>query len=141
MADNLLLYTAVYDNVGGALADLKRLEELHDQDMIGKYDAAVVDKKDGDAHIVKRLDRPRVRVIPESFGGGNLPRKELKEAAQELSSEEAALIVVGEPTFEEGFSKAISGAAKSVKRTLDATVDELASDLQQALKEPEEQKS
>jgi hypothetical protein len=31
--------------------------------------------------IVKRMDRPRVRVIREVLGGGTLPRKELKEAA------------------------------------------------------------
>ncbi len=138
MADKLLLYTAVYDNVGGALADLESLEGLHREDMIGKYDAAVIGKENGDPHIVKRMDRPRVRAIPEALGRGALARKELKDAAQELSAEQAALIVIGEPTFEEAFNEAISGAAKSVKRTLDATVDELASDLQQALREPEE---
>jgi hypothetical protein len=28
------------------------------------------------------MDRPRIRVIPEAFGSGTLPRKELKDAAR-----------------------------------------------------------
>jgi hypothetical protein len=43
--------------------------------MIGQYDAAVIDKEDGKPHVLKRMDRPHIRVIPEWFGGGTLPRK------------------------------------------------------------------
>jgi len=136
MAENheLALYTAVYGNVNNALADLDGLEQLHKDEMIGKYDAAVIDKQDGKPHIVKRMDRPRVRVIPEVLGLGTLRRKELKEAAEELTSDEAGLIVVGEPTIEKGFDKAITGSAKIVKRLVDATTDEIASELQEAIK-------
>jgi hypothetical protein len=49
--------------------------------MIGQYDAAVIDKEDGKPHVVKRMDRPHIRVIPEWFGGGSLPRKELHKGA------------------------------------------------------------
>jgi hypothetical protein len=80
------------------------------------------------------MDRPRVRVIPEWFGGGTLPRKELHEAAGELTASQAGLIAVGEPTIEEGVDKALTGAAKVVKRTVDATADEITSELQEALK-------
>ncbi|HUK67225.1 MAG TPA: hypothetical protein VLW50_00465 [Streptosporangiaceae bacterium] len=80
--------------------------------MIGKYDAAVIDKENGKPHIAKRMDRPRVRVIPEWFGGGTLPRKELHEAAEELTANQAGLIAVSEPTTEEGVDKALTGAAK-----------------------------
>jgi len=55
---------------------------------------AVIDKENGKPHVVKRLDRPRVRVIPEWFGGGALPRKELHEAAAELTADQAGLLVV-----------------------------------------------
>ncbi len=136
MADNheLALYTAVYQNVTTALADLDGLEQLHKEEMIGKYDAAVIDKQNGKPHIVKRMDRPRVRVIPEVLGFGTLRRKELKEAAEELTSDEAGLIVVGEPTIEKGFDKAITGAAKIVKRLVNATTDEISSELQEAIK-------
>ena len=131
----MALYTAVYGSVPPALEDLDAIEELHKESMIGKYDAAVIDQEEGKPHIVKRMDRPRVRVIPEMFGGGALPRKELKEAAQELTSDQAGLIVIGEPTIEKGFDKAVTRAARIVKHSVDATTDEIASELKEALKE------
>jgi len=132
--DNMVLYTALYDNVDDALEDLGAIEQLHKDSIIGKFDAAVIDRQDGQPHIVKRLDRPRVRVIPEEFGSGTLPRKELKEAAADLSGSQAALIVAGEPTLAEGFDKAVTQADKVIKRTLDATTDEIANELQEAVK-------
>jgi hypothetical protein len=132
--DNTLLYTAVYDDLSTALADLSAIEELHQDELLGKFDAAVIDQENGKPHIAKRLDRPRIRVIPEAFGGGALPRKELHEAANELSASQAGLIVVGEPTIEKGLDKAIAGAARVVKRSFDASTDEIASELQEALK-------
>ena len=130
----MVIYAAAYENVSDATTDLDALEQLHKDKLIGKFDAAVIDKEDDQPHIVKRVDRPRMRVIPELFGGGALPRKELKEAAMELTSEEAGLIMIGEPTIEKGFDKAVKGAAKVVKRSLDATSDEIASELKEALK-------
>ena len=66
--------------------------------------------------------------------GGTLPRKELHEAAEELTASRAGLIVVGEPTIEKGLDKAFTGAARVVKRTVEATTDEITSELQEALK-------
>ena len=132
--DNMMLYTAVYEDVSTALADLSVVEQLHKDELIGKFDAAVIDQENGKPHIAKRLDRPRIRVIPEAFGGGTLPRKELHDAAKELSASQAGLIVVGEPTIEKGLDKAITGAARVVKRSVDASTDEIASELQEALK-------
>jgi uncharacterized membrane protein len=134
MADKneLALYEAVYDDATAALADLQNLDQLHKDELIGKYDAAVVDVENGKPHIVKRSDRPRIRVIAEELGGGTLPRKELKEATEELRGEQAALIVVGEATIEKAFDKAVQGAAKVLKRSFDATTDEIAQELQQA---------
>ena len=130
--DNMVLYTALYDDVDDALDDLEAIEQLHEDAIIGKFDAAVIDQEDGKPHIVKRMDRPRIRVIPEEFGSGTLPRKELKEAAAELSGSQAALIVAGEPTLAKGFDQAVTKADKVIKRTLDATTDEVASELQEA---------
>lgn len=132
--DNMMLYTAVYEDLSAALADLSAVEQLHKDELIGKFDAAVIDQENGKPHIAKRLDRPRIRVIPEAFGGGTLPRKELHDAAKELSASQAGLIVVGEPTIEKGLDKAITGAARVVKRSVDASTDEIASELQEALK-------
>jgi uncharacterized membrane protein len=131
----LVVYAAAYGTVDAALAELDAIEQLHKDELIGSYDAAVIDKENGKPHIVKRMDRPRVRVIPEAFGGGQLPRKELKDAAQELTAKQAGLIVVGEPTIDKALDNAITGAAKVVKHSVDATTDQIASELQEALKE------
>jgi hypothetical protein len=130
----MVLYTATYDSVSSALADLDAIDQLHQDQMIGSFDAAVIDQQKGKPHIAKRMDRPRVRAIPEAFGGGTLPRKELMDAAAELTASEAGLIAVGEPTIEKGLSKALEGADKMMKRTVNATADEITSELQQALK-------
>src|SRR5262249_56629064 len=93
MADNepMTVYAAAYETVDDALADLDVIEQLHKDEMIGKFDAAVIDKEDHQPRIVKRMDRPHIRVIPEWFGGGTLPRKELKEAAEHLTADQAGL--------------------------------------------------
>ena len=134
MADSTLVYAGVYNDVYGALADLKALDQLHGAEVIGKFDAAVIDKKDGKARIAKRMDRPKARLIPELFGKGSLPRKQLKEAAQDLVAGEAGLIVVAEPTIEKALDKAITRASKVAKRRFDVATDQLASELVEALK-------
>jgi hypothetical protein len=68
------------------------------------------------------------------LGGGTLKRSELKEAAQELAPGQAALIVVGDPTIEKAFDKAVTSAAKVAKQSFDATTDELADALVAAAK-------
>jgi uncharacterized membrane protein len=130
----MVVYAASYEAVGDALTDLDAIEQLHKEEMIGQYDAAVIDKENGKPHVVKRLDRPHVRVIPEWFGGGTLPRKELHEAAEQLTATQAGLVAVVEPTLEKALDDALTRAAKVMKRTLDATTDEISSELQEALK-------
>lgn len=129
MTDNSVGYVAVYDDVNSALADLDALGSMHDDDLIGKYDAAVIDQESGKPHIVKRVDRPRIDVLPELVGKGVLPRGELRDAAKELDPGEAALIVVGEPTLEKAFDKAVTRADKVAKDSFDASADDLASAL------------
>ncbi len=100
---NLVLCTAEYGDVAAALRDLDAIEELHKDEMIGPYDAAVIDKENGRPRIVKRMDRPRIKIIPEELGSGRLPRKDLKDAAEGLTSNQAGLIVIGEPRRVCGF--------------------------------------
>jgi hypothetical protein len=85
-------------------------------------------------YIVKRMDRPRIRIIPEVFGSGTLPRKELHEAAQDLTASQAGLIAIGEPTIEKAVDTAIVNAARVSKRYVDAATDEIADELREALK-------
>jgi uncharacterized membrane protein len=136
MAENeqLVVYAAAYDTVEAAVADLDAIEQLHKDEIIGQYDAAVIDKENGKPHVAKRMDRPHIRVVPEWFGGGTLPRKELHDAAEQLTANQAGLIVVGEPTIEKGLDKALTKAARVVKRTVEATTDQITSELQEALK-------
>lgn len=131
--DNLVMCVAVYDTVDLAKADLDAIEDLHKHNVVGKFDAAVVDNQNGKPHIVKRLDRPMVRIIPEELGYGQLKRKELKEAASELTASEAGLIVVGEMTIEKAFDQAATHAAKTLKRIVDVTTDELTREMKEVV--------
>ncbi len=135
MAENAMLYTAVYSDSNSATADLDMFEKLHKEQVIGDYDAAVIDIEDGEPHIVKRVDHPATHVIPEVFGKGALPRKELHEAARSLEPGEAALVVVGEPTLEQAFEKAVTRAARTVKREVSLATDELTKELVETFKE------
>ena len=130
----LVVYAAAYETVDAARADLAAIEQLHKDKMIGHYDAAVIDKENGKPHVVKRMDQPYMRVIPEWSGGGTLPRKELHEAAEHLTANQAGLIAVGEPTIEKGLDEVLTKASKVVKRTVEATTDQITSELQEALK-------
>jgi len=130
----MVVYAATYGSVSAAETDLGAIESLHKDKVIGSFDAAVINQEDGKPHVVKRMDRPGVRVIPEWFGGGTLPREELHELAGQLTASQAGLIAVGEPTIDKALDKALANAGKVVKRTVDATTDEIASELQEALK-------
>ena len=132
----MIVYAAAYKTVEAALADMNNIESMHEDELIGRFDAAVIDRANykHKPRIVHRVDNSFFRVIPELFGGGTLPRKELYEAAEHLTADQAGLIVVGEPTIEQGLDKALTKASKVVKRTVQATTDEIASELQEALK-------
>jgi uncharacterized membrane protein len=134
MADNSVAYVAVYPSVDSALADLDALGELHDKDVVGKYDAAVIDQEDGKPHIVKRVDNPRINVVPELVGKGALPSGKLKDAAKQLDPNEAALIFVGDPTLDKAFDEAVTHASKVAKQNFDSTADDLAKALMNATK-------
>jgi hypothetical protein len=134
-SEEAVLYAAVYNDVGSALADLEAFEQLHRAKVIGKYDAAVIDKEEGKPHIVKRAEHPRIQIIPEWFGAGKLPRRELHEAAQALDAGAAELVVIGEPTLQKGFEQAVTKAANTIKRDLNATTEELSKELMAASKE------
>ena len=132
MANNSIGFTAVYDSVDSAMADLNALDELHDDKVVGKYDAAVVDLENGKPHIVKRVDNPRVNVLPELVGKGALPSGEVKDAAKGLGQGQAALIFVGDPTLDKAFEQAVTRATKVAKQEFDSTADQLSNALRGA---------
>jgi hypothetical protein len=128
-----IVYMAAFENVVQALQVLDAIERLPRDAMTGWCDAAVVDKFNGKTRIVKRVDRPGVRVIPEELGSGTLPRKELKDAADHLTAVEAGLIAIGEPVVEEVLGNAIFGAVSVHKFFVDASPGELTDELREAL--------
>jgi hypothetical protein len=68
------------------------------------------------------------------MGVGNLPRKELYEVAGRLEGDQAALIVVGEPTVAEGLEKALVDAVTTARNAVDAAADELTADAKEAFR-------
>jgi hypothetical protein len=42
-----VIYAGAYETVEATLTDLDAIEQLHKKEMIGQYDAAVIDKEDG----------------------------------------------------------------------------------------------
>ena len=133
--DQMDVYSASFSSVADAEKALDILQQLYKTEAVGTLDAAVIDVKNGKPHVVKRLDRPRIRVIPERFGGGALPRKEIREAAEELTAGQAGLLLVSsEPAIEKALDKAMSGAVRVGKRKVHATIDQITGELKEALK-------
>jgi hypothetical protein len=132
--DQPVVYSASFSSVTDAEKALDIIEQLYKTGGVGTLDAAVIDKENGKPHVVKRLDRPRIRVIPERFGGGALPRKELREAAEELTADQAGLLVVsGEPAIEKALDKALTGAIRLGKHEVHASIGHITSELKEAL--------
>ena len=130
--DYVVVYAVAYPTVAAAQAVLDSVG----QHVVGAdYDAAVVDKQNGKPHVVKRLDHPHTRIIPEWFGGGTLTRKELDEAAQELMADQAGLIVIGSAAIEPALDQVLAGTPKVVRREMEASIDEITSELQAAFKD------
>ncbi len=126
----VVVYAVAYPTVAAAQAVLDTIGHK----VGGDYDAAVVDKENGKPHVVKRLDHPHVRIIPEWFGGGTLTRKELDEAAQELLTDQAGLIVVGSAAIEPALDQVLAGTANVVRREMETTIDQISSELREAFK-------
>jgi hypothetical protein len=133
--DRLVVHVAAFSSVADAEQALATIEQLYKDGAVGTLDAAVIDKENGKPRVVKRMDRPGIRVIPEWFGGGALPRKEVREAAEQLTADQAGLLVVSsEPVIEKAVDKALTGAGQVAKHKVDATIDQITSELQEALK-------
>jgi hypothetical protein len=104
MFENLIIYGAAYDDVDGALADLNRFEKLGAGELVGPYDAAVIDVRDGLPQVVKRMDRRTLELIPELVARGRPP---IGVLAEPLGVGETALVVVGLPELENAFKRAV----------------------------------
>lgn len=61
-------------------------------------------------------------------------RKDLHEAAQELTADQAGLVAIGDPTLEQAADRAIQQATKRAERAFEDTADEISRELSDALK-------
>jgi hypothetical protein len=129
----VVVYAASYPTVAAAEAALDTIEHLNHAEVDGDYDAAVITKQDGKPHVAKRLAAPRARIIHEWFGHGQLTRKELDDAATELTADEAGLVVIGSAAIEPALDKVFAGT-KVLRQEIEATMDQITSELQEAFK-------
>lgn len=156
MSDNpMFLYAGEYESVDDAKADLDELKQLHDDQFVGTYDAAVLTKEDGKVKIVDKIEKPTQHggwaglavgaalglIFPPSVlvsglvGAGTgavighlrggMARSDLKEIGEMLEESESALIVVGEATIERGVDEAIKHAKKQMKKEVRADAREI----------------
>jgi uncharacterized membrane protein len=158
----VFVYAATYASLGDAEADDDTLLELHDVDLVGIYDVAIIDKDDeGKVHLTKHekptqhgawtgagvgavigiLFAPAIlatAAVGAATGGliGHLARgmsrSDMKELGDLLDDGQAALIVVGESKIGEQLDKHLQRAQKSVEKQIDADSKEFEKELEQA---------
>jgi len=155
MADRpVFLYAAIYDDVADASADFEAVLELHAVGLVGTFDAAVIEKRDGEVHVHK-TEKPTQHgawtgiavgalagilfppsIIGTAVAGGvaggvvghlwkGMSRGDLKELGEALDDGDAALIVIGESKVEEQVEKAVKRAKKVIEKEIDAEAEEL----------------
>lgn len=158
----LFIYEAVYGSREDAMADYDVLVGLHDLELVGTYDAAVVIKNDkGKVHVHKH-EKPTqhgvwtgiavgalvgilfppsligAAVVGGATGGviGHLARgmsrQDMKELGELLDAGQAAIVVVGESRVGEQLDKALSRAERTLEREVDADAKDLENEIEAA---------
>jgi uncharacterized membrane protein len=158
----VFLYAATYASLDDAEADYDTLLDLHDADLVGTYDVAVISKDDDGKVHVKKHEKPTQHgawtgagvgavlgiLFPPSILGfaalgaatggliGHLARGmsrgDMKDIGDLLDEGRAALIVVGESKLGEQLDKDLERAQKSVEKQIDADSGEFQKELEQA---------
>jgi uncharacterized membrane protein len=166
MSDNpLFVYAATYARTDDAWADYDVLLELHADELVGTYDAAVINKDEkGKVHVHKHekatqhgawggaavgalvgvlfppalLGAAAVGGVVGGLGGHfrkGLSRGDMKELGEGLLEGEAALVVIGESKVGEQLDKALTRADKSIQKEIDADSKDFKKELDEAQKE------
>jgi uncharacterized membrane protein len=165
----VFVYAATYASLDDAEADYDTLLDLHDDDLVGTYDVAIISKDDKGKVHVKKHEKPTqhgawtgvavgavvgilfppsiigMAAVGAATGGviGHLARGmsrgDMKDLGDLLDDGRAALIVVGESKVGEQLDKALERAQKSVEKQIDADSKDLQKELEQAAKELEKQ--
>ena len=161
----VFIYAATYSSLEDAEFDYGALLDLHEAELVGTYDVAIIDKDDeGKVHVEKH-EKPTQHgawtgiavgavvgiLFPPSIigaaavgglGGGvighlarGMSRGDMKDLGELLDEGQAALIVVGESRVEEQLDKVLTRAQKSIEQEIDADSKELEDQLKDAEKE------
>jgi uncharacterized membrane protein len=170
MSDNpVFLYAATYTSLDDAEADYDTLLDLHDDDLVGTYDVAIIHKDDNGKVHVKKHEKPTQHgawtgagvgavvglLFPPALigmaavgaaGGGlighlarGMSRGDMKEVGDLLDDGRAALIVVGQSKIGERLNKDLERAQKSVEKQVDADSKDFEKELKEAEKQLEQQ--
>jgi uncharacterized membrane protein len=158
----VFLYAATYMSVDDAEADYHTLLDLHDADLVGTYDVAVINKDDDGKVHIKKHEKPTQHgawtgagvgavlgiLFPPSIlataavgaatGGliGHLARGMSRGDMKDVGD---LLIVVGESKIGEQLNKDLERAQKSVEKQIDADSQDFQKELDQAEKQLEKQ--
>jgi len=161
----VFIYIGTYPNEGTARADYDIVKDLFVAEDIGTYDAAVITKDDtGKVHVAKDEMATRhgawngaavgavvgilfppaliaTAVVGAAIGGVSshlwrgLSRADVKELGEIVDDGQAALLVVGRGTLQQGLDTVELTAEKSVTKQLDVNSDDIDTALQQATDE------
>jgi len=160
----VFVYAAIYANRDDAHADYEGLLALHDLNLVGTYDVALVDRDEQGKVHVRKHEKPTQHgawggiavgavvgiLFPPSvlgaaavggLAGGvgahlkkGMSRGDAKELGELLERGQSALIVVGESRVEEQLDKALTRAERTIEKELDADADQLKRELEEAEK-------
>ena len=145
---DVFLFAAVYDDEADAKLDYDVVKQLHDDDVIGIYDAAIITRDvHGKVHVTKHekptqqgawggiavgavvglLFPPSVlasSVLGGAVGGlighvrGGMSREDLRDLGKMLWEGYAGLLVVGEDTPDEHLDRAFAHAQQRLEKAL-----------------------
>lgn len=158
----VFVYAATYVSLADADADYDGLLELHDLDLVGTYDVAIVNKDEHGKVHVKKHEKPTQHgawtglavgavagilfppsILASAVVGGTagglighlargMSRGDMKDLGDLLDEGQAALVVVGQSRVAEQLDKALTRAEKSIEREIDVDAESFDSELKQA---------
>ncbi|CCM64377.1 MULTISPECIES: DUF1269 domain-containing protein [Candidatus Neomicrothrix] len=164
-ADGMFLFIGTYADEAAARDDYAIVKDLHAEDVVGTYDAAVITKDaSGKVHVNKDematrhggwggaaagavigiLFPPAIigsAVVGGAIGGigghlwRGLSRSDVKELGELIDSGEAALMVIGASTLEAALDKAKLKAEKHVAKQLGVSTHDVDAAVQEATSE------
>ena len=164
-ADGMFLFIGTYADEAAARDDYAIVKDLHAEDVVGTYDAAVITKDaSGKVHVNKDematrhggwggaaagavigiLFPPAIigsAVVGGAIGGigghlwRGLSRSDVKELGELIDSGEAAVMVIGASTLEAALDKAKLKAEKHVAKHLGVSTHDVDAAVQEATSE------